>query len=324
MTRCVTLLSCLLVACGSSPPPDDGLPGHPPRRGPDGVYENCEVLHEDRCFTDTTEACSFAGCPLDRCTILRSYPGQIECAEPAPSTRPPAPVAEVTPTAAVQAAVDAEDRTETDRALDSQRRPAQVLSFFGIAPRQRVADLFAGTGYTTELLARVVGPEGHVWAQNNAFVLDRFAREPLSARLERLDAAHVEVAQTEFDAPIPEGATALDAVIFVLAYHDTVWMNADRAAMNRQIFEALRPGGVYGIVDHAAAEGRGVQDVQTLHRIERDIVIREALEAGFEVDGELDLLRNPDDARDWDASPSAAGERRGTSDRFVLRFVKPG
>jgi len=66
-----------------------------------------------------------------------------------------------------------------------------------------------------------------------------------------------------------------------------------------------------------------VQDVQTLHRIERDVVIREVLGAGFEFDGELDLLRNPDDARDWDASPSAAGERRGTSDRFVLRFVKP-
>jgi len=272
----------------------------------------------------TSEACEFAGCPADRCMILESYPGQVQCTQPAASAAHPTPVAEFTPTDPVRAAVDAQDRAEADRALDAQRRPAQVLSFFGVAPGQRVADLFAGTGYTTELIARVVGPEGHVWAQNNAFVLDRFAREPLGARLERLGAAHVEVAQTEFDAPIPEGATELDAVIFVLAYHDTVWMNADRAAMNRQIFEALRPGGVYGIVDHAAADGRGVQDAQTLHRIERDVVIREALAAGFEFDGELDLLRNADDTRDWDASPRAAGERRGTSDRFVLRFVKPG
>jgi predicted methyltransferase len=127
----------------------------------------------------------------------------------------------------------------------------------------------------------------------------------------------------ELDDPLPEEARDLDAVLFVLAYHDTVWMETDRAAMNRAIFEALRPGGVYGIVDHAAAEGRGVEDAQTLHRIERDVVVREAEAAGFVLDGEARFLENPDDAHDWSAAPSAAGDRRGRSDRFVLRFVKP-
>jgi predicted methyltransferase len=113
-------------------------------------------------------------------------------------------------------------------------------------------------------------------------------------------------------------------VVFILAYHDTVWMETDRAAMNREIFEALRPGGVYGIVDHAAAPGHGVEDARTLHRIEREIVVAEVTAAGFELADEASFLANPDDAHDWNAAPSAAGERRGTSDRFVLLFRKPG
>jgi predicted methyltransferase len=112
-------------------------------------------------------------------------------------------------------------------------------------------------------------------------------------------------------------------VIFILSYHDSVWMNADRAAMNRSIFEALRPGGVYGVIDHAAAAGHGTNDTQTFHRIERSVVIDEVTAAGFVLEEEGDFLANPDDTHDWNASPSSAGERRGTSDRFVLRFRKP-
>ena len=232
-------------------------------------------------------------------------------------------VATVAPSPSVQAAVDAADRTEADRALDAGRQPAQVFTFFGIAPEQHVADLFAGGGYSTELVARVVGPNGSVIAQNATTILDRFARGPLTERMTRLAMPNVTSAERAFDAPLPDDVHDLDAVIFVLSYHDTVWMGTDRAAMNRAIFAALRPGGVYGIVDHAAAPGHGVQDVQTLHRIEESVVIDEVLAAGFRLDGELDLLRNASDTHDWNDSPSAAGERRGTSDRFVLRFVKP-
>lgn len=227
------------------------------------------------------------------------------------------------PSPAVVAAVNAPGRSDADRALDLGRRPAEVLSFFGIAPGQRVADLFAGGGYTTELLSRIVGPSGQVFCQNNAFVLDRFARAPLAARLSYPELSNVVTVEQEFDAPLPPSATELDAVIFILAYHDTVWLNTDRAAMNRAIFAALRSGGVYGIVDHHAEAASGVRDVQTLHRIERQVVVDEILAAGFRLDAESNVLENAGDTRDWNASPVAAGEQRGTSDRFVLRFVKP-
>ena len=231
--------------------------------------------------------------------------------------------ARVEPSAAVLAAIGAADRTAEDRALDAGRQPEQVLTFFRIAEGQRVVELFAGGGYTAELLARVVGPTGQVYAQNSAWVLDRFARAPLAARLERLAMPNVIAVERELGSPIPEDARDLDAVLFVLAYHDSVWMQTDRAAMNRAIFEALRPGGVYGIVDHAAAAGHGVADVQTLHRIERETLIAEVLAAGFVLEEELEALRTESDTHDWNASPREAGERRGTSDRFVLRFVRP-
>ena len=225
--------------------------------------------------------------------------------------------------AAAEVAVSSPERTDEDRALDAGRHPIETFAFFGIEPGMDVADVFAGGGYTTEILARIVGPEGSVVAQNNAWVLDRFARAPLDARLARLAMPNVTALQAELDHPVPEGARDLDAVIFILSYHDSVWMNADRAAMNRSIFEALRPGGVYGIIDHAAAEGHGTNDTQTFHRIERSVVIEEITAAGFVLEEEADFLANPEDTRDWNASPSSAGERRGTSDRFVLRFRKP-
>ncbi len=241
----------------------------------------------------------------------------------APSTTVHAHVDSVTARTAVAGAVDAPDRTADDRALDAGRRPGEVLSFFGIEPGQRVAELFAGGGYTTELLARTVGPGGLVLAQNDTFILDRFARAPLAQRLERLAMPNVVAVELPFDAPLPPDATGLDAVLFILSYHDTAWMRVDRAAMNRAVFAALRPGGVYGIVDHAAADGHGVDDVQTLHRIEESVVIDEVTAAGFVLESELDILRSASDPHDWNASPREAGERRGTSDRFVLRFVHP-
>jgi peroxiredoxin/predicted methyltransferase len=223
----------------------------------------------------------------------------------------------------IESAVAAADRPEADRALDAGRRPAAWLTFFGIGEGARVAELFAGTGTTTELLARVVGPSGRVYAQNNRFLLERFAERPWSARLRKRVMAPVVRVDRELDDPLPEEARDLDAVLFVLAYHDTVWMETDRAAMNRAVFEALRSGGVYGIVDHEAAPRRGIDDVQTLHRIESATVIAEVEAAGFRLDERARFLEKPDDAHDWNASPSAAGERRGQSDRFVLRFVKP-
>jgi peroxiredoxin/predicted methyltransferase len=220
--------------------------------------------------------------------------------------------------------VTADDRSDVDRSLDEGRHPEETFAFFGIAEGMKVAELFAGTGYTAELLARIVGARGRVYGQNNQFVIERFAEAPWSARLDEDVMSNVTRVDREMDDPLPDDVTDLDAVIFILAYHDTVWMETDRSAMNRGIFESLRPGGIYGIVDHAAAEGRGVDDVRTLHRIEREVVVREVEGAGFELFDEARFLVNPDDAHDWSASPGQAGERRGTSDRFVLLFRKPG
>jgi predicted methyltransferase len=232
-----------------------------------------------------------------------------------------APAQAVSP--AVQVALSAPDRSEADRALDAGRRSGELLSFFGIAPGMRVAELGAGGGYTAELLARVVGARGRVYAQNSRLLLERFAEKPLSERLKKPSLAHVTRVEREFDDPLPPDAKELDAVLLVLFYHDTVWLGTDRAAMNRAIFAALKPGGVYGVVDHSARSGDGVSVAQSLHRIEEAVVRGEIERAGFVLDAESSLLREPGDARDWNASPSAAGERRGTSDRFVLRYRKP-
>jgi predicted methyltransferase len=93
--------------------------------------------------------------------------------------------------------------------------------------------------------------------------------------------------------------------------------------MNRAILAALKPGGVYAILDSSARPGSGLQDTKTLHRIDEETVRAEVERVGFKLAGKSDLLRNPSDTRDWNSSPVAAGEKRGTGDRFVDKFVKP-
>lgn len=249
---------------------------------------------------------------------------------PPPSARPtetaPAPPSALPP--AVAKALSASDRSEEDRALDAGRHPGEMLAFFGIAPGMRVADLAAGFGYTTELLARVVGADsskGKVYGQNNRFVLEKFAEKGWSERLAKPVNQNIIRVDREFDEPIPPDVRDLDAVIMVLFYHDTVWQKTDRDRMNKAIFEALKSGGVFGVVDHSGRPGTGTSETQTLHRIEEKVVREEIERAGFKLDSSADFLRNPADTRDWNASPKAAEKenRRGTSDRFVLKFMKP-
>jgi predicted methyltransferase len=225
---------------------------------------------------------------------------------------------------AIRSAITAADRTDPDRALDAGRKPAEVLAFFKLAPGQHVGEVFSGPGYTTELIARVVGDQGKVYAQNTKDVLDRFARKPLSERLSKPAMKNTVMVEQPTETPFPPDAKSLDAVLCILNYHDLVWQKVDRKKLNAAAFAALKPGGVYGIVDHSATKGSGLKDVETLHRIDEEALKKEILAAGFKLDAESDLLRNPSDTRDWSPSPRAAGERRGTSDRFTLRFVKPG
>ncbi|HYC57885.1 MAG TPA: DUF3261 domain-containing protein [Candidatus Binatia bacterium] len=229
----------------------------------------------------------------------------------------------LTITPAIRAIVGDIDRSDEDIALDAGRRPEELLAFLQVEPGMRVAELGAGGGYTAELLARAVGPSGTVYAQNSRFILERFAEKPWSERLTKPVMRKVVRVDREFSDPLPPQARDLDLVVMNLFYHDTVWMKADRDAMNRAILRSLRPGGRFVVIDHSARAGRGVQDVESLHRIEESVVRGELLRAGFRLTRHAEFLRNPADARDWNDSPRAAGERRGTSDRFVLEFVKP-
>ena len=202
-------------------------------------------------------------------------------------------------------------------------RDNEMLEFLGVAPGMKVADLGAVRGTTTELLARAVGPTGVVYGHNSPFVLERFAEKPWTERLARPENQRVVRLDRDFEEPLPPEVNDLDVVVMNAIYHDTVWMKVDRDRMNRAIFAALRPGGAYVVIDSSAREGTGIADAQTLHRIDEQFVREEVSRAGFRLDGESSFLRNSADGRDWNPSPSAAGERRGTSDRFALKFVKP-
>ena len=221
------------------------------------------------------------------------------------------------------AVVSAPDRSPEDRALDAGRKPAEMLAFLGIQPGWRVADLGAGGGYTTELLQRAVGSDGVVYGQNSKALLEKFLEKPWSARLAKPVMKGIIRLDRDFDDPFPADLHSLDAVTMVLFYHDTVWLGVNREAMNKAVFNALKPGGLFLIVDHSARSGDGTKVTDTFHRIEEDVVKSEVRAAGFVLDEEADFLRNSDDTRDWNDSPRAAGDRRGTSDRFVLRFRKP-
>jgi predicted methyltransferase len=220
------------------------------------------------------------------------------------------------------AIVAAPDRLEVDRALDPGRHPVEMLSFLQIVPGMRVADIGAASGYTTELLARAVGQSGTVYAQNSKTMV-RFVGEAWTGRLARPAMQRVVRVDRELDDPLPPEAKGLDLVVMNAVYHDTIWIGTDRARMNRAIFDALAPGGALVVIDSSARRGAGRDVTYELHRVDEQLVREEVQAAGFQLGGEGDFLRNPADARDWNPAPNEAGARRGTSDRFALRFVKP-
>jgi predicted methyltransferase len=259
--------------------------------------------------------------PVER-PASRAHTQAQAASEPAPPAHQEPATAPPPPASPQQKIVDAEDRTDDDRALDPGRHPAELLAFLGLKTGARVAEIGAGTGYTTELLARDVGAKGKVWAQNPPGLL-KFVGKKWDERLTHPAMKNVIRVDRELDSPLPAEARGLDAVVNVLIYHDTVWLEADRTKMNRAVFTALKKGGEYVVIDHSAAEGHGTNDVKTLHRIEESTVVQEVEKAGFKRAGSADFLRNAGDARDWNDAPGASADKRGTSDRFVIRFVKP-
>ncbi|MBV8534060.1 MAG: class I SAM-dependent methyltransferase [Alphaproteobacteria bacterium] len=216
-----------------------------------------------------------------------------------------------------QAIVAAPDRTDADRKTDERRKPDQLLAFTGVRPGMRVLDMGAAAGYSTELMARAVGPSGSVWAQDSTDVPDR-AKQAFAARLKSPVMANVSHVEQPFDNPIPPGVRDLDLITFFFFYHDTTYMNVDRAKMDAALFTALKPGGVLVIADHSARVGDGATVGKTFHRIEESTVKREVEAAGFRLVGEGNFMRNPEDPRNTLVFRSPV-----PVDEFVLKFEKP-
>ncbi|MHC4838487.1 MAG: class I SAM-dependent methyltransferase, partial [Planctomycetota bacterium] len=212
------------------------------------------------------------------------------------------------------------DRLRSDLARDAERQPARILDFFDIKRGMRVADLMAGDGYYSEILSRAVGPDGAVWCQNTAIPLRVFADAPLTARLADDRLPNVTRLDAEFDAVgLPEG---LDAAILIRFYHDFGWQEVDRPAFNAMVFHHLKPGGVFGVVDHHAAEGAGIYGGRSLHRVEAAMVREEIEAAGFVLEAESYVLTDPEDTLDWNVFSRDHGGRDSTS-RFVHLYRKP-
>lgn len=217
-----------------------------------------------------------------------------------------------------EAIVNEPDRTDKDREMDARRHPAQLLQFLKIAPGSRVADLGAGGGYTTELLARAVGGSGVVYAQNNKLTLEKYVHDAWDQRLGREADKKVVRMDREFDAPFDPAAQDLDLVTLMFSYHDVVAQGGDRAKLNAAVFAALKPGGTYVIADHRAADGSGVDAASSVHRIEPSVVQAEVEAAGFKLADSADFLKDPADDH---TQPSF--KIGFNTDRFVLKFVKP-
>jgi predicted methyltransferase/uncharacterized protein (DUF1684 family) len=234
--------------------------------------------------------------------------------------------------ARARSAVNDSLRPDQDRERDPLRRPAELLGFFGIDEGMRVADLQATHGYYTEILSTVVGPGGRVYAQNNDFVVARFG-ERLGHRLQKLrEAGRDNVERMDAEMDEMELPRDLDVVLLVRFYHDLFWQPrpdgtlTDRAEFLRRVYGSLKPGGVFGVVDHHAQAGSGARAAldseNGLHRIDVELVKQEVLAVGFLLQDESTLLRHPEDTRDWNIFIENR-TRRDTTDRFVLRFVKP-
>jgi len=215
------------------------------------------------------------------------------------------------------AVVASPDRSDADREIDKRRNPVQLLAFTGAGTGMKVLDMGAGGGYSSELMARAVGASGVVYAHNAADLSAR-AKERFEARMKTPAMANVVALARPFDDPLPTDVRDLDLVTFFFFYHDTTYMEVDRAEMNRKLYAALKPGGMLVIADHSARPGDGATVGKTFHRIEEAVLRGEVEAAGFRLVAEGDFLRHPEDARNF-----SVNRPTGPVDEFVLKFRKP-
>jgi predicted methyltransferase len=215
------------------------------------------------------------------------------------------------------AIIAAPDRSDADREADKRRDPMKLLVFTGVRPGMKVLDMGAGGGYSTELLARAVAPGGIVYGQNPAELPER-PKTAFEARLKTPAMKDVVADIRPFDDPVPPDVHDFDLITFLFFYHDTTYMNVDRAAMNRKLFAALKPGGFLVIADHAALPGQGISVGKTLHRIEESALRQEIEASGFRLVAEGNFWRNPDDTHDFPSYKPTV-----PVDNFVLKYQKP-
>lgn len=234
---------------------------------------------------------------------------------------PQARAADAVP-AAIAAAVADPARPDSDRQRDADRKPGEVIAFAGIKPGDRVSDVLAGGGYFTRIFSKVVGDKGVVYAGAPPRPADAPAggpdfAAPLKAIMADPNYANVRMQSMDPAAKAPE---LVDVAWTSLNYHDLHNRpNADLSSFNKMIFDALKPGGTFIVIDHAAEAGSGARDTSTLHRIDPALVKTEVTAAGFVFEGESNVLHNPQDAH-------TAGVRdmpRGKTDQFVFKFRKP-
>lgn len=238
-----------------------------------------------------------------------AIPG-IMMAAPAPSVTANSPH--------VLAALADPRRPAADTARDTLRHPGDILAFSGVQPGWRVADIGPGGGYYSRLFAVAVGDGGRVYAVDRPGTAER-PRPMASVAPTYSNITHLTAGYAGWSAGEP-----LDAIFISQIYHDffLTQLNIDVPALNRQMFEALRPGGVLIIIDHAAPDGAavGTDGATASHRIDQAQVARELTAAGFVLEEESQVLRNPADDRSLRVFE---GDIRGRTDQFVLRFRRP-
>lgn len=224
--------------------------------------------------------------------------------------------------AAVQKAVDDPAR-EADRADDARRKIALVMTFAEVRPGQKVLELVPGTGYWTRVFSAIVGSKGHVytvWPDEMA----KFSTKSLANWRELVATPHyanvslLQQPAAQLSVPVP-----VDLVFTSQNYHDyhDPFMGpVDMRKFDKQVYDALKPGGLFVVIDHVAPAGSGIADTNTLHRIDPAVVKREVEAAGFVLDGQSNALRNPDDPHTVKVFDKSI---RGHTDQFIYRFRKP-
>ncbi|WP_438865236.1 class I SAM-dependent methyltransferase [Neptunicella sp.] len=224
----------------------------------------------------------------------------------------------------IQQAIDNPDRPAEDRLRDNLRRPEKVLTFFDLQAGQQVLDVFSGSGYYTELAARIVGPAGHVDAHNNGPYIQFVGEDKINARYADNRLANVtQLMQDANQLDLPDNH--YDRILFILSFHDLYhideksgWGKIDDQVFMTRLLKALKHNGILGLVDHIAPAGSGTEAGETLHRIDPAIIRHKMKEWGFKLIGEADFLHNPSDPLNvpmWDKTV------RGKTSRVVMIFT---